>query len=293
MYYLCEWVFGEDGGLKMLKILFNKKSNCNEKLILDLKGNSFSATVEESVENGNGDTFYGHDVIEKLVSYNSYSLIDDSVKVKIFREIKRSDFKFIDLNRLGIDVRLDFAKIIQLYGKSGIIQVDTGIISEQQKDIVVRVFQGKIENTVINSDLEYSVGEFNSDELVNGDHPRDSLWDSYALSVLGGEEWKADKKGVFVVNPESAVVNGGVEYIDFIIRKYKGRFERLLDRDIDDEEVFVDVSAGLANNRRVPLENGVGTFRLYLFGHKGPIKIKLGRRWYRVWNEYNLFISGE
>jgi hypothetical protein len=64
-----------------------------------------------------------------------------------------------------------------------------------------------------------------------------------------------------------------------------------LTRDIDDEEVFVEASAGLVNNRRVRLVKGTGTFRLYPFGYEGPVKIKLGRKWYEVWNDYLVFVG--
>jgi hypothetical protein len=60
---------------------------------------------------------------------------------------------------------------------------------------------------------------------------------------------------------------------------------------MDDEEVFVESSAGLVNNRRVRLVNGTGSFRLYPFGYEGPVKIKLGRKWYEVWNDYLVFVG--
>lgn len=268
----------------MFKILFNEKSNADIHLTLTLDNFSFSASIESI-------NLSGYDMIEQLVSYNSYALVDDNVKVKVYREIHNSDCKFLDLNRLGIATHFDFADIIFLYGKGDFLQLDTGIFENRQKDIVLRVFMGKPENTKINSDIPFEVGTFNSDDLVNGNHPRENLWDSYALAIHGQEEWKANKKGIFVAEPTSVIIPADQEYVDFDIIKYKGQFENELDRDIDDEEVFVSSSAGLVTNRRVPLEKGHGSFRLYLFGHTGPIKIKLGRRWYRVWNEYNLLVS--
>lgn len=269
----------------MLKVLFNEKTNSNLELKLTL--NSFMLSAEtNSFDIG----FHGHDTIENLFSYNSYALIDHTAMVKIYRQIQKSDCKFIDLCRLGFDNHLDFAKIILLFGKSSLIQVDTGMISTQEKDIIIRVFYGTANNTEIISDIPYEIGTFNSDDLVNGDHPRENLWDSYSLSITGREEWEANKKGIYVKEPISVIIPSNREYIDFTINKYQGKFVKKLTRNIDDEEVFIDSSAGLVVNRRVPLENGVGTFRLYLFGHTGPIKIKLGRRWYRVWNEYNLIV---
>ena len=268
----------------MLKILFNEKSNSDVNLTLTLDNFSFSAVIESL-------NFSGHDTIEQLLSYNSYALVDDNAKVKIHREIQESACKFLDLNRLGIATHLDFADIIFLYGTKNFLQLDTGIFDNRQKDIILRVFIGKPENTTINSDIPFEIGTFNSDDLVNGNHPRENLWDSYALAIHNQEEWKANKKGIFITEPTSVIIPANQEYIDFDIIKYKGQFEGKLERDIDDEEVFISSSAGLVTNRRVLLENGKGSFRLYLFGHTGPIKIKLGRRWYRVWNEYNLFVN--
>ena len=275
----------------MFKILFNEKSNVTTPIRLDLQDMTVSVRIDPIDELET--QFNGYDVIESLSSYNSYSLIHcENSKVKVFREIFRSNYKFIDLNRLGVATKLDFADIIQLYGDRDIIQIDTGIISATEKDIVIRVFEGNVETTTINSNLNYEIGFFNSDDLVTGNHPRDTLWDSYSLS-FNGNEVKSNRYGNFVGDIESVVVTPNAEgYVDFTIKKYKGRFESELTRDIDDEDVLIDSSAGLVTNRRVTLENGVGTFRLYTFGYRGRIKIKLGRKWYEVWNEYNLIITG-
>ena len=81
--------------------------------------------------------------------------------------------------------------------------------------------------------------------------------------------------------------------VEFEIIKYSGNFEgEELTRDIDDDDVTIDSSCGVINNRRVQLENGRGNFRLYPMGHTGIFKLKLGRKWYEVWNEYNLILEG-
>lgn len=275
----------------MLKILFNKKSNVTTPIYLDVRDMTVIAKIEP-LDDFNTQ-FSGYDAIESLNSYNSYSLVFcENSKVKVYREIFRSNYKFIDLNRLGVATKLDFADIIQLYGERDIMQIDTGIISATEKDIVIRIFEGNEETTVINTDLEYEIGYFNSDDLVTGSHPRDTLWDSYSLS-FNENEVKSNRYGNFFEDPSTVYITPNAEgYVDFTIKKYKGKFESELTRDIDDEDVLIDSSAGLVTNRRVTLENGVGTFRLYTFGYQGRIKIKLGRKWYEVWNEYNLIITG-
>ncbi len=83
-----------------------------------------------------------------------------------------------------------------------------------------------------------------------------TLWDSYSLSA-GDRELMANRKGYLIDgDPEEPFTpEGDKDYIDFTIQKYKGDFstKEKLTRDIDDEEVFVESSAGLVNNRRVRL----------------------------------------
>ena len=167
-------------------------------------------------------------------------------------------------------------------------------MAEGQRDIVVRMFNGQKENLTLDTDQEYELLPFNTSDLILGDHPRMKLWDSYSLSAED-RELMANRKGYLIDgDPEEPFIpEGDKDYIDFTIQKYKGNFstKEKLTRDIDDEEVFVEASAGLVNNRRVRLVKGTGTFRLYPFGYEGPVKIKLGRKWYEVWNDYLVFVG--
>ncbi len=214
--------------------------------------------------------------------------------VKLFRRPMASDYRFLDLNRLGVSIKLDFAVLTQLYGNTTILDIDTGIMAEGQRDIVVRMFNGQKENLTLDTDQEYELLPFNTSDLILGDHPRMKLWDSYSLSA-GDRELMANRKGYLIDgDPEEPFTpEGDKDYIDFTIQKYKGDFstKEKLTRDIDDEEVFVESSAGLVNNRRVRLVKGTGSFRLYPFGYEGPVKIKLGRKWYEVWNDYLVFVG--
>ena len=270
----------------MLKILFNKKSDA--KVVINITLRRFSMKVEAKDEQRGK---VGFDILENFKPYNSYAFCAASGKVKIYRKIHKSDYKFLNLNRLGNAIRMDFAKISKLFSDYDVLQVDTGIINGSERDIIIRIFEGSPENTKIDADEEYEIGYFNSDDLPLQDHPREDLWDSYAL-CFDDIEWQSDKKGIYKKNPDTVVLSANdKDYITLTIQKYKGRFEKPLSRDIDNEEVLVESSAGLVNNRRVMLKNGKGSFRLYPFGHKGMIKIKLGRKWYEVWNEYNLILE--
>lgn len=272
----------------MIKIYFNEKSDAENKIKLTIKGLCVSAEVT-----GINPGAYGKDVIETLRPYSSYILVDAPGKVKNYRRMSHSDFKFLDMNRLGVAVKMDFANMLQLYASRDILQLDTGVIGGEDRDIIIRVFEGHSENTEIEADEDYEVLTFNSDDLVLGDHPRQHLWDSYALEV-DGRLFMANRKGLPVSGDfmQPIIISKDKDYLDMRIVKYKGDFEGdTLTRDIDDEDVLVESTCGLVNNRRVPLENGVGTFRLYPMGHRGPFKLKLGRKWYEVWNEYNLVLE--
>ncbi len=272
----------------MLKIFFNEKSDAKSQITINIKARTVTAQVI-----GASPDVTGKDVIETLRPYNSYVLVDSTGKVKNYREIHPSNYKFLDLNRLGVSVKMDFAKLLQLYATRNILQLDTGMIGGTERDIIIRVFEGKPETTTITADEEYEVSTFNSDDLVVGDHPRQHLWDSYAL-VIGDKTFMANRAGI----PKSGnfmqklKLSEGKEYLECGIVKYKGDFEGgILERDIDDEDVLVESTCGLVNNRRVTLVNGKGSFRLYPFGHTGAFKLKLGRKWYEVWNEYNLMLE--
>ena len=277
----------------MVKILFNKKAEPDTKLNLSLAGRTLTASIPSDENNRTASS--GFDTIDSLSPYNSYAFMCmPKSKVKVYRKMHSSDYQFLNLNRLGVSIKLDFARLEQLFGTNNLFQVDTGMISQQECDIIIRIFSVKKENVTISSDKEYLTGEFNSDDLVTGTHPRFLLWDSYALAT-NDNEWHGNCKGIYIDEPETISVKptDGKDYIDFTIKKMKGNFEKdaYLTRDIDDDIVTVDSSAGVVNTKRVMLENGVGHFRLYPLGYTGIFKLKLGRKWYEVWNEYNLIME--
>lgn len=280
----------------MIHIYFNEKSNTNN--YIDLEINKLCITAYCKLMDESGNTICsGKDIIAQMIPYNSYVFTDSlSGNVKNYRKVNRSDYKFLDMNRLGVAIKMDFFKMFTLFANQSIIQIDTGMITKdsETRDIIIRIFAGNKNNFHITSDLEYDIGTFNSDDLVTGTHPRRLLWDYYALKVFGDDNvYKSNDFGrvmdsysrpIFVPSTGDDIS----KYIEFEVIKYKGQFESELTRDIDDEEVFVESTSGVLNTRRVKLVNGKGTFRLYPFGYTGEFKIKLGRKWYEVWNEYSL-----
>lgn len=277
----------------MLHIYFNEKSNSNNFINLTIKERRIDAYCR------NNDTLMiGKDIIEEVLPYNSYVLVDNFSKVKNFHKINDSHYKFLDMNRLGVAVKMDFFKLYSLFATHDILQIDTGMITKDcsERDIIIRIFEGSKENFHITSDLEYDIGTFNSDDLQAPKyaHPRRLLWDYYGLKLADSDTiYKSDDKGRIIDDNTRPIIvksnlSDDTKYVEFEIVKFKGRFEKELTRDIDDEEVFIESTSGLVNTKRVKLVNGRGKFRLYPLGYSGEFKLKLGRKWYEVWDEYSL-----
>ena len=271
----------------MLKILFNEISNSTTKATIQLAGTFLS--IDASCSYGD---LKGFDTIESLQSYNSYIFARcPNSKVKNFRTISHSDYKFLNMNRLGTSIKMDYTDMIQLYSEADILQIDTGIITPAERDIIIRVFEGKKENFIIDADMPYEIGTFDSSKLPTQNHPRVELWDSYAIKI-GEKEYQANKAGFIKAGDFATPISvKDKEYIDIEIQKYKGNFVSPLDRDIDNEDVLLESTVGLLNARRIKLVKGKASVRLYPFGYRGAFKLKLGRKWYEVWNEYSLILG--
>lgn len=276
----------------MLKIYYNTDTDApidGPKLNITISGTYCKAEVI----NEDGDQ-EGFDVVQAMQSYSSYLLVPKNGKVKVFRKMYPSGCKFFDLNRLGIENRLDFARLTELYTTGDIVQFDTGIVAGNTRDIVARVFTIHKDNIHIDADEDYEFLPFSSNALEFGDHPRFHLWDSYSVQI-NSKELQANRKGRPVNDGDFETpisCEPGKDYIDIAIQKYQGDFEgEVLTRDIDNEDVFIETSGGILNATRVKLDHGKAKVRLYPFGYAGEIKLKLGRRWYRCWNEYNLTIG--
>nr|DAE40609.1 MAG TPA: hypothetical protein [Caudoviricetes sp.] len=268
----------------MLKILYNEASESNITGTISISGIFLSIEAESG-------GYSGGDCIESMNSYNSYvfSLSPNSL-VKNFRTISESDYKFLDMNRLGVSIKMDYSDMTQLFSGSGIIQVDTGIMNGTERDIVIRVFKGKKGSFTIDADMDYEEDTFNSEDLPTQTHPRVDLWDSYEVTI-DGRKFQADRKGRIISGDSEIPIVPNGDYITIDIQKCKGQFKGYLSRDVDCEDVLIDSTCGLLNARRISLKNGAGSIRLYPFGYTGPFKLKLGRKWYEVWNEYNLILG--
>lgn len=271
----------------MIKIYYNStKPESHEKLKLTFANTFMKAEIKDDKEGKEG-----FDIVKKMSEYNSYALVDTKGKVKIYRHVYNSDFKFLNLNRLGMASKMEFDDMAQLYGTRTALLVDTGIFSDSVRDINVYLFRmGKLENIEVIADQEYEFIPFEAEDYNSKEPLRFSLWDGYSLTANNSEIICNHRGEVVIGDAEKSIVsNNGV--IEFTITKYKGDYSDKLTRDIDCEEVFIETSAGIADTRRVRLVNGVGKFRLLTLGYKGFVKIKLGRKWFSGWNDYALNIE--
>lgn len=276
----------------MLKILFNKDSN-DEYMEYEL-------TILKSfmmLSAKNTDPAYlisGKDSIEALDSYNSYIFVNNNNSiVKSFRIPTKSSYKFLNMNRLGVSLKMDFSDLTQLYSSgNSMCQIDTGIISNTERDIIIRFFMGSQSRFKLNTDMDVEYGEFSSRDLPSQVHPRSSLWDSYAIKI-GDRLLKANRYGTGISGNFETPISYKEDHIPIEIYKYQGDFktDTKLTRDIDCEDVLIDSSCGVLDTKRVTLSKGYGKINLYPFNYSGKLKLKLGRKWYEVWNEYNLILE--
>lgn len=271
----------------MIKVYYSERIKKSVKVNVTLSNTYFKAEVTEDGEST------GFDVIKRMFPYNSYGLVETTGKVKIYRRTFDSNYKFLDYCRLGYASKMDFNDISQLYGTSIVMQVDTGVISDTEKDIVILAMSVAKDNLTIDADEEVVWEALDYTNYVQNCEPnRYTLWDKYSLTI-NGVEYKANMRGEVIEGDFSKTVKADNGVIEVKITKYKGSdFATALTRETDNEEVFVDTSAGIADNRRVRLTNGVGTFKLHTLGYTGDIKIKLGRKWYSVWCDYALKLEG-
>lgn len=272
----------------MLKLLYNKDSNSTLTGKITIRGTYLTISAQTE-ENGG---LSGEDSIEALLPYHSYVFARlKNSKVKVFRTIHRTDYKFLDMNRLGVAIRMDYADMVQLYSEADILQIDTGMINGTTRDIVIRVFEGQSGSFTLDADMDHEEGTFSSVSLPQESHPRTTLWDSYSITI-GDQEFQADRYGNLTKGDAMTPISYG-DPIEIHIKKYKGAFESLLTRDIDNDDVLLECTCGLLNARRIRLVKGEGAVKLYPFEYSGPFKLKLGRKWYEVWNEYNLILGAK
>lgn len=287
----------------MIKIRFNKEQNFSIKFKYKIK--IIARTISIQVALPDKDMVLG-DIIESAKPYNSYSLaFSPGRPIYHYRDIPHeANAMFYDLNVIGEGLKRNFNECLNYYNRNGVFaQVDTGMFQQdwrpsENRDIVITVLQGTPKDTIIEADGDYEIEFFDINNATREGFPRDQIWDGYALEV-NGRKYIANSHELNIPAriPDETFERtpGVVEYkegepVEFTIRKFNHRYtpDKWLTRDIDDDEVFVEITSGLANTKRVYLKNGVGKFTWFPLSYEGKMHVKLGRKWYTVHNDYVL-----
>lgn len=268
----------------------SKDINKENKIKIALENNNLTCYFDLYLDEENKDSIIENYDIVKLESYHSYVLITKGPRTLTKRDktVYISTCEWIDLNRLGTATKDDYFKTLNNFSYNVVAQVDTGIISNEEKDIIITIIKVPYENISFSENIDYEILPISN---LNGKYAREDLWDNYSLTI-NNKEFKYDRWGIsHDINNTNITCENNKNYIEVTIKKYKGLFTNIvLNRNIDNEEIFIETSAGICNPRRLKLSNGVANFRIYPLEYTGYIKIKLGRKWYTVWNDYELNI---
>lgn len=220
----------------------------------------------------NGVPLESHSTYSVMYSEEGYLIRDKSNKQY------RSSIKILPTNQITMGSRMKYEEAENRYGGMALMQIDTNTISGSVFEMQMQLFRLTKENTVFylrpNMTLEYV--DLDIDDVFTNGSKRHSLWDTYSITIDGIEYKRAERND----DPAGIVDMTGREYVEITVQKYSNGFGELLEREADDEEVFLECTGGVANCQRVKLTNGKGKFRWYSMGFEGKMKMKLGWRWY-------------
>lgn len=218
---------------------------------------------------------------QKLESHNTYSVLykKDGYLIRD-RENKqyRSQVKIVPSNQITMGSRMKFEEVENRYGGMVLMQLDTNTISSGITELQVQLFrvQKANANFYLRPTMTAEYIDLDMDDVFKNGSKRHALWDTYSLTI-DGQEYKG---GEWTKAPLGQLKMRGREFVEVEVQKYSNGFAEKLVRDGDNEDVFLECTAGIANCQRVKLVNGKGRFRWYNLGYTGEMKIKLGWRWY-------------
>lgn len=268
----------------MKLIRYNENATENAKGGISLYGNSLTVNLEYD-QLWDYTNINGMVTIQGITPYTSYAVILNVNGIsKNFRQTYQSDFKLIELNRLGAAVKMDFGEIALLYSKEIVMQIDVGVWADDEKDIVVTVNHGKFDFLAA---PDFDKDTFSNTNMAKELNVRTWLWDGYSITIDGNEQYR-ERHAILLKGENEPIFLRGREYIIVELQKYHGQAANTLNRNCDNEEVFIDCSCGVVDTKRVKLTNGKGRFKIFPFGYTGEVKLKLGRKFYDTWNDYTL-----
>lgn len=205
---------------------------------------------------------------------------------------EKANLNWIPLHALTVQSRQPFEAFFKVFGVRSLAKVITGKSIEDM--IILLPTDRHNTNTAVKTNHPYKIKD-DYRELSGSILFITLLWDGYALSV-GNKTLRCDRQGKNIINGVVAPTDITGEYsgdvIDLAIIKHKGMdklSQPMLAAD-DNEEIFIESSAGILNTRRVKLVNGKAKVKLHTLGYHGPVKIKIGIKYYLVINDYEVII---
>ena len=155
--------------------------------------------------------------VQDIQPYHSYAIVlDVGGKSKNFRKTYYSDFKVLDLNRLGSSIKMDFGKIALLYSPLQVAQIDTGVWSGDTHDMVITMMHGSYNSLTVPDD--FIVESYDSTQDSKTKNVRTSLWDGYSITINGVEQYR-DRHSKIFIDGDNHVDITGKEYINVHIQK--------------------------------------------------------------------------
>lgn len=275
----------------MLKI-YSLATDQLRKFIIDLTDTTVSVGIPEDEAN---NTIVNTCAPTTLESYHTYGLFSGNFVERLpstaikgnNQGIFSGSLKLVNYLRLGYGPREPFLGIADFWVHNPLGQVDTGLYTDQEKDIAITIFGGLHADSVINSTIPFEICDPLPVDAFH-DHrsnARWTLWDRYAVSINGAEYW-AEQNGIRKDASPTIVEIPTKECLEFDLQKYTADWATKLNRSADCNELTIETTCGFLRSTRVKLVDGKGKFHLYPFGHLGEFKIKVGWRWYPVWDEY-------
>lgn len=216
----------------------------------------------------------------KLEGHNTYSVLwskEGYLIRNLENEQYRSKIKIVPTNQITMGSRMKFEEVENRYGGMVLMQFDTNTISLDVLELQMQFFRLQKDNVELDllPGMEPEYVTLNINDVFKNGTKRFSLWDTYSL-IINGEEYKSGRRSITTVS----IPTDDKEYVEIGIQKYSNCFGKKLEREADNEYVFIECTGGITNCQRVKLTNGKASFRWYPLGFKGEFKIKLGWRWF-------------
>lgn len=233
-----------------------------------------------------GRNVSGMVMIENVLPYSCYTVVYKQGSInENHRNGYQSDFKLLDCNRLGSSVKIDLCEMALTYGREVMLHIYTGVWTKDVKDMVIVVTHGKY-NCYSVPDY-FDVESYNRDEFRKAPRIITQLWDGYKITIDNNTQYQ-DRDGQVLLGENKPINTTNRTVIPVVIQKCNNITQANLNRPCDNETVFVDCSCGVTDTKRIELHNGTGVFNIFPFEYKGKVKLKLGRKYWDSWNDYDL-----